>query len=400
MGLIKLKEDIYSVGVQNPNLRVFDIIMPAEHGTTYNAYLIKGREKVALIEACHGEFFEEYLENIRQVVHPADIDYIILNHTEPDHSGALAALLELAPKATVLGSGAAGMYLKEIVNRPFAFQVVKEGQTLDLGGHTLRFITAPFLHWPDSIFTLAEEDKVLFTCDFFGCHYCEPRLLDKYVKYPQAYQQELQLYYNAIFGPFAGHVQKGLAKVNALDVEMVCPSHGPVLTKHSLDQVKELYAQWSAPVQKDGQNIEIFYVSAYGCTAKAAAKIQEGILNVLPQAKVNLWNIIEHDMCELSAKLACSDAFLIGTPTINRDMLAPVTVLLSHVDAIGGRGKKCAVFGSYGWSGEGVPNAVSRLKGLGMNVMEETFRFKFVPSEEELEAAFQFGVQFATQLAE
>lgn len=398
MAAIKLAEGIYSVGALNPNLRVFDIIMKTEYGTTYNAYVVKGQDKTALIETCHGRFFDEFINNVKEVVDPAEIDYIIFNHTEPDHSGALHDLLELCPKAVVYGSAAAGNYLKEIVNGPFPFQKAAEGMTLDLGGRTLKFTMAPFLHWPDSMFTLVEGEDIIFTCDFFGSHYCEPRMIDKYITYPEAYEDALKNYYDAIFGPFAPYVQKGLQKLEGMQPKLVCTSHGPVLTEARFGYVKGKYEEWSQPVVNEKKTIEIFYVSAYHCTARAAEKIKEGIQSVLPEANVNTYDIIQYDICDLACKLARSDAFLVGTPTINKDMLAPVTNLLSHVDVISNKGKPCAAFGSYGWSGEGVPNAVARLKALGLGVFEESYRFKFVPSDQDLQGAFEFGQKFAQSL--
>ena len=199
----KITDSVYSVGVLNPNMRVFDVVMCTEYGTSYNSYLVRG-EKTALIETCHDTFFDAYVEHLKEVCDPTQIDYIILNHTEPDHSGALARLLELAPQAQLLCSRAAMIYLKGITNRTdMDIRAVADGEELDLGqGKVLRFINAPFLHWPDSMFTWFEAEGVLFSCDFFGSHYCEPRMLDTAITYPKAYESALKNYYDAIFGPF------------------------------------------------------------------------------------------------------------------------------------------------------------------------------------------------------
>lgn len=399
--MIRLSDSIYSVGVLNPNMRVFDIVMRTEYGTTYNSYLVRG-EKTALIETCHGTYFDAFLENIRAAGDPQEIDYIILNHTEPDHSGALDRLLEVAPQAQVICSQAASIYLKGITNRPgLAPRVVKDGETLDLGGgKLLKFINAPFLHWPDSMFTWLESEKTLFSCDFFGSHYCEPRMVDVHITYPEAYLSALENYYGAIFGPFKPYVLKGLDKLSGLDIERCCTSHGPVLTKGGrLGEVMEKYRAWSQPVQNAHALIPIFYCSAYGNTGRAAAAIREGILSVKPDAEVTLFNIIEHDMGMLGAQMARSDAFLIGSPTLNRDAVPPVWQLLAHVDAINMQKRPVAVFGSYGWSGEAVPAIVNRLSQLKLAVFGEGLRWNFVPSEEELKKARQFGEEFARSLA-
>ena len=178
MGAINIAEGVYWVGVQDPNLRVFDIIMETEYGTSYNSYLVKGSDKTVLFETVKEKFFDEFLNNLKEVADVSEIDYLIVNHVEPDHSGSVEKLLKLNPKITVLGSDIALGFLKEIVNKQFLSQTVNYEETLDLGGKTLKFISAPFLHWPDSIYTYLVEDGILFSCDSFGCHFSDPRLFN------------------------------------------------------------------------------------------------------------------------------------------------------------------------------------------------------------------------------
>ena len=399
MSAVKITDGIYSVGIQNPNLRVFDIVMTTESGTTYNSYIVKGSEKTALIETCHEGFFDLYLNNIREVCPLEQIDYIVMNHNEPDHSGAMAKLLELMPNAKLVSSIAGANYLKNITNRcDLEVHKVKDGEELDLGGKTLTFISAPNLHWPDSMFTYVKEDNVLFTCDFLGCHYCEPYTFDKNIAYPKAYDAALALYYAAIFGPFASFVRKGLEKIQALPQkpEFICTSHGPVLTKEGrMDEVIARYTEWSAPVVNEVPLIPVFYTSAYGNTAKLAEKIREGILEAKPDADCQIYDIIEHDMGQLHALVNRCNAFAVGSPTLNRDAVPPVWMLLAGIDAINAAKKPVAVFGSYGWTGEAVGNIQNRLMGLKMNVFEDGFKVTFVPSQEDLENAKEFGKAFA-----
>lgn len=400
MGAIKITDDVYSVGVLNPNMRIFDVIMRTEFGTSYNAYLIKG-EKNVLIETTHPKYFEEYLENISSVIDPASIDYVIMNHNEPDHSGSLAKLLEVAPQIQVLASQAGCIYLRNITNQPNAhIRAVKEGETLDLGGDKeLRFTIAPFLHWPDSMFTYYPAEKIVFTCDFLGSHYCEPRMVDKHVTYPQRYESAFENYYQAIFGPFKPYVLKGLEKLNALDADTVCTSHGPVLTKGTyLERNKSLYEQWSRPVAREHKYIPIFYCSAYGYTGQLGEKIAEGILNVLPGAKVEVLNVNEHPFEELAQKINENDGFLLGSPTINKDAVRPIWLLAASLDLINAKGRPASAFGSFGWSGEAVPMLVERLKSMKLKVFEDGYTARFVPSEEELANAVLFGKRFAEQI--
>lgn len=400
MASCKIAEGIYSVGAMNPNLRVFDIVMATNYGTTYNSYLVQGSEKTVLIESCHLTYFDRYLENIREICEISEIDAIILNHTEPDHSGCLAKLCELNPNMKVIASQAGSIYLKNITNNPnLKLQVVKDGETLDLGGKVLRFINAPFLHWPDSMFTWDESTKTLFSCDFLGSHYCEPYSFDYNISHPAKYEDAFLGYYNAIFGPFPGFVQKGLAKIDPLPIQQVCCSHGPVLTAGCrLEYAKEKYRQWSAPKVKEQTCIPIFYCTAYGNTGMVAEAIRDGIAEVKPDALVETFDLIEHDMAQMQAKLSESDAFAVGTPTINQDAVPPALQLLCGIDVIQNQKKPCLAFGSYGWSGEGVPNVVARLKSLKLKVFGDGFKVTFVPSAEDLEKAKQLGREFAESL--
>ena len=396
----KIKDGIWSVGILNPSLRVFDIIMSTEYGTSYNSYIIKGAEKTALVECTHLTYFDRYLENIRQVCDPSEIDYLVLNHNEPDHAGGVARLLELNPNMEIVCSQAGSIYIKNITNRTdLKLHVVKDGEEISLGGRTLKFLVAPFLHWPDSMFTWVPEDKTLFPCDFLGGHYCEPFTFDYNIARNDAYESSFKGYYDAIFGPFPSYVQKGLEKIKDLDIEIVCPSHGPVLTKGCrLEYTMEKYNEWSSPKEKGPKQVPVFYCSAYGNTRKAAHKIAEGIRRALPDANVETFDIIKHPMADLAAKLNACDAFAVGSPTLNRDAVQPVWNLLSHVDAINSAKRPALIFGSYGWSGEAVANLKARLEGLKMSVFGEPFRFVFVPSKDDLKKAEELGFQFGESL--
>jgi flavorubredoxin len=402
MGVIKIRDGIYSVGVLNPCLRVFDVIMKTEFGTSYNAYLLTG-EKNVLIETVHARYFDEYIENVKSVVELSKIDYIVMNHNEPDHSGSLGKLLELVPQAQLLTSPAGRIYLPLITNKPIPMmRAVQDGETLDIGGgRTLKFIHAPFLHWPDSMFTYLESDKTAFTCDFLGAHFCEPSMSDLKIPYPAYYERAFAEYYDAIFGPFKPYVLSGLSKLDMLAPETVCTSHGPILHKTGfLDEARKRYENWSTCKPKRNKSIPIFYCSAYGNTALLAASIAEGIKSVLKNASVELYDLTACDPCSLAGRMNDADAFLLGTPTINKDALLPVWQLVNSIDAISSKGRLVSAFGSYGWSGEGVPAVLSRLKGLSMTVFEEGYKCRFVPSDTEKQGAYEFGARFAATLGE
>nr|MDD6335368.1 FprA family A-type flavoprotein [bacterium] len=401
MAAVCMGEGIHWVGALNPNMRIFDVVMKTDNGTSYNAYLVRGQDKTALIDTCHGAFYDAFIENIRQVCPVDSIDYIIMNHCEPDHSGALARLLEACPGAKLLATQAGALYLKNITNREdLPIQRVKDGEEIDLGGKTLRFIAAPFLHWPDSMFTYCPQARTAFTCDFLGSHYCEPYMRDSDIAYPGAYQRAFKLYFDAIFGPFLPYVRAGLGKLKALDVDTVCPSHGPVLHRGcQLENAMEAYAQWSAEQKRGQLFVPIFYCSAYGNTARLAQAIAGGIRQALPDADVQCLDINDNDGARLAAAINTCDAFAIGTPTINADAVAPVWQLLAQVDAIHARKKPVLAFGSYGWSGEAVGNICARLSGLKCAVFGEGLKVCFVPSEQDIQRAGETGYAFGQAIA-
>jgi flavorubredoxin len=398
MRAFQITDNIFAVGVLNPTMRVFDIVMQTEYGTSYNSYLVKGKDKIALIDAVHASFLEEFLGNISSVVNPAQIDYIIQNHNEPDHSGALEKLTQYAPNAQLVSSQAGKIYLKNIMNSDREVQVVRDGESLDLGGMTLQFINAPLLHWPDSMFTYIPEKKIVFTCDFLGAHFCEPRYLAEKLSYPSKYEDAFRYYYDGIFSPFKQNVLAGLAKLNEVDAEIICPSHGPILTQPFIDAQKEKYYEWSTPKKNTTLTVPVFYTSAYGCTKALAEQIALGVQEADQSAMVTLYDLLDHPHEAMVSALHTSDVFFIGSPTINRDAVAPVWKLLSHIDAISQRGKKCVAFGSYGWSGEAVPNIIARLRGLKLDVSEESPRAVFVPSQDELAQARAYARGFIESL--
>ncbi|MEE0943947.1 MAG: FprA family A-type flavoprotein [Clostridia bacterium] len=378
--MVKLTENIYYVGVKDPDLKVFDIIMDTEFGTTYNSYLVKG-EKTALIEAAHDKLFDEYIKNIEEVMPLNKIDYIICNHTEPDHTGALERILKVNPDVTVVGTIAALKNLKNITNATFKELLAKDGETLDLGGLTLKFIIAPNLHWPDTMMTYCEEEKVLFSCDVLGAHYCFDGVIDSDISNKADYEKAMQHYYNCIVSPFATFVQNGLKKIASLDIQLVCNSHGPVL-KDYIGEGIEKYNLWSSPKVNNPKKATIFYVSAYGYTKKLA----DCAYNVLKCSGIDtqIFDLVESKGPDVDNAIHNSDMILLGTPTINRNALKPIWDIVSSLDVITAKDVNFAVFGSYGWSGEGPILINNILKNLRLKTLDEPFRVVFNPTEDDI----------------
>ena len=223
--VLKITKDVSWIGILDKEIVTFDIVMETKYGTTYNSYFINA-EKKTIVETAKEKFSAEYLEKVKAVVNPAEIEYIVLNHTEPDHSGSLKHLLEIAPQATVVGSGQALNYLSEMVGKPFKSLKVKDGDVLDLGNKKLRVIGAPNLHWPDSIYTWLEEDKILFTCDSFGAHFCHDAMFDDQVG---NYDEAFKYYFDVILKPFSKFMLKAIEKIRPLPIEIICNGHGPIL---------------------------------------------------------------------------------------------------------------------------------------------------------------------------
>lgn len=392
MSAVKIKENVYYVGVQDPNLKVFDIIMETEFGTTYNAYLVTG-EKTALIETVHDKSVQQYIDNINEIVNVNNIDYVICNHTEPDHSGSLVKLLEINPKIEVIGTTAAIRNLKEITNSTFCERVVKDGESLDLGnGVVLKFIIAPNLHWPDTMMTYMESEKVLFSCDVLGAHYCGREITDAGIINKADYEKAFKQYYDAIVSPFGAFVQSGLKKLDGIEIEVVCNSHGPVLTSLIADGIKK-YNEWSKPQVHEQKIGSIFYVSAYGYTQKMAQVINDTLNS--EGIKTQLYNIIEHDIVNLRHIMNTSDVVLFGTPTINRNALEPVWEILAGIDMINAKSKMFGVFGSYGWSGEGCPLVEQYLKALKLHTFETPLTTVFNPSDTKLQETAEYAKRLA-----
>lgn len=392
MGTVKIAEGVHLVGVLDPDLKVFDIIMHLEHGTTYNSYLIQG-EKTAVVDAVRDGFYEEFLANIKSLTDPAKIDYIIVQHTEPDHSGAMIQLLQDAPEATVVCSPAGYNFLRQIVNQDFDYIIVKDGDTLDLGGKTLKFISAPLLHWPDTIFSYLVEDKVLFSCDAFGSHYCGESMFNDEVG---DFFSDFEFYFTCIMGPFKARVLEAINKIRDLEIEAIAPSHGPVLRKDPWKYV-DIYTRWCTPPEKEGKDLLITYASAYGYTKAIAEAIKEGAASV-PGTRVYIRELGPESPAEAAQVLSCADGFLVGSPTIIGNIVEPVMEFLVHLNPIIHKGLKAGAFGSFGWSGEAVPMMIERMKTLKLAVVEPGLRINFKPTAQDLEEAKEFGREFAANL--
>lgn len=395
--IIDITADVKWIGILDPDIRVFDIVMRTEFGTTYNSYFINA-EKKAVVELAKEKFSDTYLSKLRRVTDLDKIDYIIFDHTEPDHSGCMRQLVDLAPQATVVGSGNAIRYLADIVNKPFKSMVVKDGDTLDLGNKTLKFISAPNLHWPDTIFTYLEEDKILFTCDAFGAHFCPREIFDDEAG---DYNESFKYYFDTILKPYSKFMLKAIEKIADLDISMIATGHGPILRsswKKAVEQSKKLAEEYLFLTADGGEKrMLVTYVSAYGYTREMAELIAAGA-SAVDNVTVDLMDIENAGIGDMDSKLTIADGILIGSPTINQNTLLPVYKMFSIISPLRDKGKLAGAFGSYGWSGEAPRIITEMLKNLKLTIFGEPAAVKFASDKGKELLLREYGERFARQL--
>lgn len=394
--ILEVTKDVKWIGVLDYDIVTFDVVMETQYGTTYNSYFIDA-EKKAIVEATKDQFRDTYFKKINSVCDPATIEYIILNHTEPDHSGCLGDLLEIALNATVVGSGNAIRYLKDMLGREFKYMQVKDGDTLSLGNKTLKFIGAPNLHWPDTIYTYLEEDRLLFTCDSFGAHYCNDLMFDDLVG---NYDEAFNYYFDVILRPYSKFVLKAIEKIRPLAIDQICTGHGPILRstwKKRVDQSEAMATEAMKLPEK--RRVFVPYVSAYHNTASLAEAIAEGIRSA-GEIDVYLTDIETSELNFIDDQLARASGVIIGSPVINQNILLQIYQVFALINPLRDKGKLAGAFGSYGWSNEGLKIIESNLTNLKLKLAGESLFVKFTPHAPELEKARAYGLNFGKMLIE
>jgi flavorubredoxin len=391
--IINLTPDVKWIGVKDPSLLTFDVVMETKYGTTYNSYFIDA-DKKTIVEATKENFWDEYLKKIKELCDPADLQYIIVNHSEPDHSGNMKNLLRVAPDATVVGTGNAIRYLRDLMGMDFKNLVVKDGDTLDLGNKTLRFIMAPNLHWPDTMFTWLEEDNVLFTCDSFGAHYSSAYLFDDEITDRQAYEESFKYYYDVILAPYSKFMLRAIDKIRVLPISIIATGHGPVL-RRDWKKIVELSHQYAEEALQKPAKPFVFipYVSAYQKTGMVANLLAEGVRQA-GNIDAFVLDIELAPLGEVEQHMAHASAYLIGSPTINQNILLPIYKCFALINPIRDKGKPAAGFGSFGWSGEAKKIIRTNLENLKLSVFEEEMFVKFTPDQQDSERAIAFGKAF------
>ncbi|MBI5375857.1 MAG: FprA family A-type flavoprotein [Candidatus Schekmanbacteria bacterium] len=385
---LEMGEGIYGVGVKDWDLKIFDALISLPYGTSYNSYLVKGKQKTALIDTVKPVFGEEMIEKIKQVADPSDIDYLVMNHAEPDHAGSIPAILEMSKKAVLItsekGAGMAKLYYNVPEDR---IRKVKEGDSIDLGGRTLRFIDAPWLHWPETMFTYLVEDKVLFPCDFFGGHtaagsYDED--VDEIVSYAKRYYGEIMM-------PYRMMGKKAMDKVKALDIRMIAPSHGPVYKNPA--KIMEPYSKWTSGETK--KKALLVFVSMWGSTAKMIKTMAETLVSEGVE-------VIQHDLTtadtgDIAKDLVDSRAIVLGAPTVLGGMHPLAIYGASLVKALRPPVKYGAFVGSYGWGSCAGKEAVEILKPAKIEIVG-ALEVNGPPTAADLSKVVEIGRQLAAKI--
>ncbi len=390
MEAIRVTDGIYWVGAIDWNIRNFHGYT-TPRGSTYNAYLITG-EKNILIDTVKRPFLDEMVSRISSVLDPKKIDIIVSNHTEMDHSSSLPQMQELTG-ATVLASrmGVEGLKLHFPQLRT---EMVKDGQEIKLGGKTLKFIDTPMLHWPDSMFTYVEEDKVLFSMDAFGQHYASTSRFDDEVDQDVLYQEAAKYYANIIL-LFNSQVARTIQKAKDIDIKIIATSHG-VIWRKNLDRIFELYSRWSSSQTRD--KAVVVYDTMWNSTRIMAEEIAEGIAS--EGVDVRVLKLGENDRSEVMKEVLDSRAVVVGSPTLNNNLFPTVADIIYYLKGLHPTNRIGAVFGSYGWAGGAVKAAQELLKGSGLELPFEPYQVRFIPQEEERRKCRELGKSIGRKVKE
>ena len=394
---VRIKNNVYWVGKTDWELRKFHGDEYSTHrGSTYNSYLLR-EEKVALIDTVWAPFAKEYVENLADEIGLENIDYVIANHAEIDHSGALPELMRSIPETPIYCTANGVKSLKGHYHQDWNFHVVKTGDRLSLGSKELIFVEAPMLHWPDSMFCYLTGDNILFSNDAFGQHLSSELLFNDLVDQNELYVEALKYYAN-ILTPFSRQVETKIQEFLSLNLplDVICTSHG-VVWRDNPAQIVNKYVEW-AHGYKENQ-VTIVYDTMWNGTRVMAEQIAAGINMADPVVNVKLFSSSKADRNDIITEIFKSKVVLFGSPTINKGILTSVAGILEEIRGLGFRGKKAAAFGCYGWSGESVPILAESLKESGFDVIGEGLKVLWNPSEESKEQCRDYGRSIAAALA-
>lgn len=393
---ITVKNNIKWVGKIDWELRRFHGDEYSTHkGSSYNSYLIK-EEKVALIDTVWGPFAKEFVENLAKETDLKQIDFVIANHAENDHSGALPLVMQQIPDVPIYCTKNGVKSLKGLYHQDWNFQVVKTGDKLSLGSKELIFVEAPMLHWPDSMFTYLTGDEILFSNDAFGQHYASEFMFNDCVDQAELFSECIKYYAN-ILTPFSPMVVRKIQEVLGfnLPLDMICTSHG-IIWRDNPTQIVEKYMDWADNYQEN--QITILYDTMWDSTRVMAEQIAAGIRIADDKVTVKLFNLAKTDKNDAITEIFKSKAILLGSPTVNNGILVAVAAIMEEIKGLKFKNKKAAAFGSYGWSGEAVKILSDRLSDSGFEIINDGLRLPWSPDEANMQLCRDYGENIAKKL--
>lgn len=385
----KISDKIYWVGKTDWELKKFHgDEFTTRKGSSYNSYLIKDKKNV-LIDTVWLPYDREYVENLKKDIDLNKIDYIIIQHGEIDHSGALVELMKEIPNTPIYCTANAIKSIKGQYHENWNFITVKTGDKLNIGENTLTFIEAPMLHWPDTMFTYMDKEEVLFSNDGFGQHLASEYLYADEVDRAELYNQALTYYAN-ILAPFGMMVKMKISEIlnMNLPIKMICPSHGLIWRENPM-QIIEKYTEWAKNYQEN--QITIIYDTMWNSTRIMAEQIAKGIRNIDENVQIKLINTSKDDKTEVLTEVFKSKAIVVGSPTVNNGYLHSIAGILEMIKGMKLKGKKAVAFGSYGWSGEATKLITEELKKSGFEIINDGLKIMWNPDEEMKKECIKFG---------
>jgi len=379
----KLKPDVYFVGAIDWDRRLFDELIPLPDGTSYNSYLVKGREKTALIDTVDPTMEDVLFQNIQQL-EIDDIDYVITNHAEQDHSGTLSKILESFPNAKVVTNPKCKDFLIELLLIPEdKFVTVNDGESLSLGDKTLEFVYAPWVHWPETMLTYLKEDKILFPCDFFGSHLATSSL---FVEDEATVYESAKRYYAEIMMPFRTPIKKDMEKIKDLEIDMIAPSHGPIYDNPEF--ILDAYREW---VSDDVKNeVIIPYISMHDSTKAMVEYLVDALIE--RDIRVKQFNLSKTDLGKLAIALVDAATIVIGSPTVFACAHPKVVYAVYLANALRPKLKFASIIGSYGWGGRMAKQISEMITNLKVEVLDPVI-IKGFPKENDLRELDNLAVQ-------
>jgi flavorubredoxin len=372
----EIKKDIYCVGAIDWDRRLFDSLIPLPDGTSYNSYLVKGSNKIALIDTVNPPMKDVLLNNLDQLG-ISRIDYVIFNHAEPDHSGSISQVLEKYPGAkAVCTPRCKGMLIDRFMVAEERFKTVEDKETLELGGRTLEFIHAPWVHWPETMLTYLREDRILFPCDFFGSHIATT---DMYVRDAGQEYEAAKRYWAEIMMPFRLQIQKNLEKIKDYAIDIIAPSHGPMHDKPQF--ILEAYHSWA--YDEPGNIVVLPYISMHGSTHKMATYLVEALSR--RGVTVKQFDLAVTDIGKLAGALVDAATIVIGTPTVLTGPHPNVAHAAFLANALKPKAKFASIIGSYGWGGKAVEQIAAMIPNLKVEILSPVLTRGF-PKEADFQA--------------